>query len=63
MNHKMRRKDKESSFNNTSAEALTARGINFNYRNGKGDLKKFKIGIREELKKNHYAFYKEERHW
>ena len=35
VNHKARRKDKESSFSSTTTEALTARGIDSNHRKDK----------------------------
>ena len=55
----MRKKDKQSSSNGTTAEAMTARGMGPNHRKGKGEFGKFKTGNREELKKNQSAFCRE----
>ena len=58
VNHEVRRKDKTSSSSSTTAEALTAKGIDFNHRKGKRDVSKFKTGNRE-LRKKQCAFCKE----
>ena len=47
VNHKVRRKDKVSSSNSTTLEALTARGMSFNHQKRKSDVDKSKIGSRE----------------
>jgi len=61
VNYEVRRKDKQSSSNGTSAEALMVRGRGFN-RKGKGERSKFRSGFRD-LKKHQCAFYKEKWHW
>ena len=60
VNYKVRRKDTKSSFNSTSAEALTARGVGSNHKKDKRDFGKSKFDGHEELKKNQCAFCKEE---
>ena len=45
--HEVRNKDKESSFSNISAEALTARGVGSNHRKSKGDCGNSKTEDRE----------------
>ena len=52
VNYEVRRKDKQSSFNGTSAETLTVRGRGSN-RKGKGEHRRsnFRPGFRD-LKKN-----------
>ena len=59
VNYEVRRKDKQSSFNGTSVEALMVRGRGSN-RKGKGEHKRSKSrqGFRD-LKKNQCAFCKE----
>jgi len=61
MNHEIRRKDKASSSNSTTAEALTVRRVGSNHKKGKGDFEKSKNDNRENLK-NQCAFFKEKRH-
>ena len=51
VNNDERRKDKASSSNSTTIEALTVRGIGSNHRKRKGDVGKSKIGNRELGKK------------
>ena len=60
VNYKVRRKDKQSSSNSTTAETMTAREMGFNHWKGKREFEKSKVGGHEELKKNQYAFYREE---
>ena len=59
VNHEERRKDKAFSSRSTTVEVLTARGIDSNYRKGKGDIGKSKIDNRE-LRKNQCVFCKED---
>jgi len=58
VNHELRQNDKESS-NSTSTEASTVREKSFN-RKGKSDHGRSKS--KNDLKKKHYAFCKEEGH-
>jgi len=62
VNYEVRRKDKQSSSNGTSAEAFMVRGRCFN-RKGKGEHErsKFRSGFRD-LKKNQCTFCKEIEH-
>jgi len=39
---------------------MTTRGMDSNQRKGKGEVEKFKTGSHEDLKKNQYAFCREE---
>ena len=59
VNYEVRRKEKQFSFNGTSAEALSTRGRSSN-RKEKGERGRSKLrpGFRN-LKKNQYAFCKE----
>jgi len=63
VNYEVRRKDKQSSSNNTSAEALMVRGRGSNQESkGERERSKFRPGFRD-LKKNQCDFYKEIEHW
>ena len=61
VNYKVRRKDKQSFFKSTIAEAMTTRGMSFNHRKGKREFGKFKTGDHKDLK-NHCAFFREKGH-
>ena len=63
VNYEMRRKNKQSSSNGTSAEVLMVRGGGSNRKgNGKHERSKFRLGLRD-LKKNQCAFCKEIGYW
>ena len=52
VNYEVRMKNKQSSFNGTTAEAMIVREMDPNHRKGKREFEKSKTGGREELKKN-----------
>jgi len=59
VNYKVRKKNKQSSSNDTTIEVMTARGMGPNHKKDKGEFGISKIGGREELKKHQYAFCRE----
>ena len=61
VNHMVRKKDKESSSSSITTEALTTRGMSFNYWKGKRDVGKPTTG-NLKLRKIQCAFCKEG-HW
>ena len=61
VNYEVRRMSKHSSSNSTTTETVTARGMDPNYKKGKGEFGKSKTGSREELKKNQCVFCRG--HW
>ena len=59
LNYEVRNKDKQSSFNGTTAETMTTRGMGLNRRKGKEEFEKSKTSGHEELKKDQCAFCRE----